>query len=53
MGKTLLQLKVQLEEDAEKRLEAIKKYYGLTKNAPAIRIIIKREFDRLKTEKKI
>ncbi|MEX2738124.1 MAG: hypothetical protein Q6356_003535 [Candidatus Wukongarchaeota archaeon] len=53
MGKSLLQLKVQLDEEAEKRLEQIKKYYGLDKNAPTIRIIIKREYDRLKTEKKI
>ena len=53
MGKMLLQLKVQLKEKGEKRLQAIKNYYGLEKNAPAIRLIIKKEYDRLKAEKKI
>ncbi len=43
-----VQIGVMLEGEVKKRFEAIKKYYGMEKNADLIRVLLKEKYEELK-----
>jgi len=53
MGENKIQLGVVLEGVVKKRFEAIKKYYGLEKNADLVRLLIIQKCEELEKERKI
>jgi len=53
MGKSALEIRVLLDDEQTKRFNDIQKFLGLKTKAETARAIFKREYDRLKNEKKI
>jgi len=53
MGKSALEIRVLLDEEQTKMFNQIKHKLGLKSNAETARAIFKREYDRLKAERKI
>ena len=53
MGEDKVQLGVVLEGVVKKRFEAIKRYYGLEKNADLVRVLLIDKYEELKKEGKI
>jgi len=47
MGDEGLQIKVTLNEEEKKRFDTIKAHYGLRTDAETIRLVLKKEFERL------
>jgi hypothetical protein len=52
MGEDKIQLGVVLEGEVKKRFEAIKKYYGLQKNADLIRLLLTEKYEELRFKKR-
>ena len=53
MGKSALEIRVLLDDEKTKMFIKVKTMLGLKSNAETVRAILKREYDRLKAEKKI
>ena len=53
MGKSVLEIRVLLDEEQTKMFNEIQKFLGLKTKAETARAILKREYDRLKRESKV